>query len=502
MDGSPDIVVTNLCPSSGNCDRSVVGVLLGNGDGTFQEPRTYDSGGYQAQALAMSDVSGDGKPDLIVTHWCPACDVNDDAVVSVLLGKGDGTFEAAQNYDSGGWARSVAVGDMNRDGKPDLLVANDSATGCLSGGAVGVLLGNGDGTFQTVRTYCSGRGFHAFAVSLGDVNGDGRLDVVAANQCIDNHCVYGSGGVLLGNGDGTFQEAQSYNSGGQYANSVAVADVNLDGNLDVLVANEVVPNQPGIADGVLGVLLGNGDGTFQKPRTYDSGAKFANSVAARDVNEDGRPDLLVVNRCIRGRCTEGGTVGVLLRRGNTTTNLDSSQNPSVYGQAITLTATVNSDGPIVPTGTVVFKNLDKWLGKVTLDGGVATLNKTNLPAGALWITASYNGDVHSPKSTSAPVNQLVNQATSTTTTISSVNPTAQGQPVTFTANVTSLTARATGTVTFTAGGTMLGSASLSWGGKASVTTSALPKGSNTITATYNGTANILGSTGSIIQIVK
>jgi hypothetical protein len=145
-----------------------------------------------------------------------------------LLGNGDGTFQTAVTYSSGGFfADSVAVADVNGDGKPDILVANTGGVPICSGGGVGVLLGNGDGTFKTAVTYCSGGGPVSLAVA--DVNGDDKPDLVVASSLVS---------VLLGNGDGTFQTAVSYESGGYPPDSVAVADVNGDGKPDLVVATE------------------------------------------------------------------------------------------------------------------------------------------------------------------------------------------------------------------------------------------------------------------------
>ena len=148
-------------------------------------------------------------------------------------------FFAAPTYGSGGqYAYSVVVGDMNGDGKPDLVVANRcDATGNCANGSVSVLLGNGDGTFQAAVSYGSG-GQDATSLVVGDVNVDGKLDLVVANRCADHTCANGSVSVLLGNGDGTFQAAVSYGSGGQNAYSVAVGDVSGDSKPDLVVANE------------------------------------------------------------------------------------------------------------------------------------------------------------------------------------------------------------------------------------------------------------------------
>jgi len=238
--------------------------------------------------------------------------------------------------------------------------------------------------------------------------------------------------------------------------------------------------------------LGNGDGTFQKAQKYNSGSSHALAVAIGDVNGDGKADLLVAN----------GVVSVLLGRARyvPTTNFSSGLNPSVYGQSVILTATVSSIGPNSPTGTVAFRNGVQTVGKVTLNAGVATLITTKLPAGTLSLTATYSGDSDTARGTSPAVIQVVTPATSLTTIQSSLNPSRLGQPVRFSATVTSPTAKITGTVTFTAGTTTLGTVMLS-GGTARITTSALPKGKTTVTATYDGTANIAASSAALAQHV-
>jgi hypothetical protein len=151
-------------------------------------------------------------------------------------------FAPAVAYDSEGFeAFSVAVADVNGDGKPDLVVANFCASynnGCIGPSPLGVLLGNGDGTFQTAVTYSSGA-YRAESVVVADVNGDGKPDIVVTNLCMNEDCSNGNGSVsvLLGNGDGTFQTAATYSSGGYNATSVSVADVNGDGKPDLLVTN-------------------------------------------------------------------------------------------------------------------------------------------------------------------------------------------------------------------------------------------------------------------------
>jgi hypothetical protein len=303
-------------------------------------------------------------------------------------------------------------------------------------------------------------------------------------------------GVLLGNGDGTFRPAVTYGSGGFGTRSVAVADVNADGKPDLLVASEC--GVSGCTDGSVGVLLGNGDGTFQPAATFGSGGPSTRSVAVADVNADGKPDLLVTN---------DGSVGVLLSnatRGKSLTfsSLISSLNPSIYGRKVTWTATVTSTGSITPTGTVKFTWSGYGIGSATLNSsGVATLTRSNLNADTYPLTAVYEGDTTNYGGTSAVLNQFVHETTSAATISSSPNPSKQGQAVMFTATITSPTTKPTGPITFTTGKTVLGTAQLS-GGKAELTISSLPAGSTKIIVTYDGSSNIAKSSASVTQKVQ
>ena len=255
-DGKPDLVAANFYDGT-------VSVLLGNGDGTFQAQKTFDAGGHPV-ALAVADLNGDGIPDLTVTN-------NASNSVSVLLGNGDGTFQPPKTYAAGESPVGVAVADLNGDGKPDIITATleDPFFGNVS-----VLLGNGNGTFQPQRKFVVG--FTPDSVAVADLNGDGKPDILTANY---DSIV----SVLLGNGDGTFQPQRTF-AVGSVSVSVAVADVNGDGKPDILTANH--------GSNSVSVLLGNGDGTFQPQKTFSVGP---GAVAVADVNGDGIPDILTAN---------------------------------------------------------------------------------------------------------------------------------------------------------------------------------------------------------------
>jgi len=318
-DGKTDLVVANQCESSANCNNGNVGVLLGNGDGTFAAAQDYVSGGNSTSGITVSDLDGDGRMDLVLSNQCQLAANCGEGNVSVLMGNGDGTFQSAENYISDGvLAQFVGIGDWNGDMKPDLAIVNQCQTGSSCTGTVTILMGNGDGTFQVPPSYASG-GYDADSVAVGDLNNDGKLDLVVANLCQGNTCGRGNSGyvsVLLGNGDGTFQPAQEYATGGFGASSVAIADLNGDGNADVVVANQCSTSDCKTS-GSVSVLLGKGNGTLQAAQTYASGGYTALSVAIADFNKDGNLDLAVANQCQDTSC-QNGAVSVLLGNGNGT----------------------------------------------------------------------------------------------------------------------------------------------------------------------------------------
>ena len=287
-DGKPDLAVTDVGPGT-------VTILLGNGDGTFRAGKviTIEFGVF---TLAAGDFNKDGKQDLAVVSLIG---------VAVLLGNGDGSFQSPVTYGTRSGMGNIVVADLNGDGNPDLAVANaDSNT-------ISILLGNGNGTFKTEVDYTADNKQSVQTLAVGDLNGDGKPDIAVAafgcNPC-DQPGPLGDVAVLLGNGDGTFQKYVAY-PGGDPVQSVAIGDFNGDGKPDLAIVNFLSFR--------VDILLNNGNGTFQSPVGFgaDNGPLF---VAVGDLNRDGKPDLVVanggtndisilLNNC---SCTGGSCVGV------------------------------------------------------------------------------------------------------------------------------------------------------------------------------------------------
>jgi hypothetical protein len=273
-DGISDLAVTNYAQDG------TVGILLGKGDGTFQPLQMYAAGPYPL-SVVVGDFNGDGFVDLAVTSAGDWGIGVASGAVSVLLGNGDGTFQPAKSYPTGGAPVFVALGDFDGDGNLDLVVANIEDEFLLLEGSLSILQGNGDGTFRAAQNLAVGP---ARFVAVADFDRDGHVDLVVADSGSDTVS------ILLGNGDGTFQSAQSYAVGG-VLESVAVGDFNGDGIMDLVlgVANE--------GSATIQVLLGQGDGSFQAPVNFYV-ESFPQSVVVADINGDGIPDLVLAGSAV------------------------------------------------------------------------------------------------------------------------------------------------------------------------------------------------------------
>jgi hypothetical protein len=251
--------VLDLVVSHGN---GAVSILPGNGDGSFQPELPPIAVGPDVFSVAVADLRHNGIRDLVVTH-ANADAQHPDSTVSVLLGNGDRTFQPPVSYQVGVNPRSVAIGDLRHNGTLDIVTANFGTFAqfvFIPGTTVSVLLGNGDGTFGPASTFDTG--VYPESVALGDFAGDGRLSIVTADNGFFS--IPGDVGFLQGNGDGTFQPPRFLGLGisGAGDRSVAVADLNGDGHPDVISADDAS------GGGAVSVLLGRGDNTFQNAVTF------------------------------------------------------------------------------------------------------------------------------------------------------------------------------------------------------------------------------------------
>jgi hypothetical protein len=250
-------------------------IMLGDGQGKFTVgSRIRDLTGFGL--TAVGDFNGDGKLDLVTKG---------QVRFSVFLGNGDGTFQRFKTYPYSPLTAQMITGDFNGDGKLDIVLMQEPLPNNNNLGiALYILLGNGNGTFQPPReiasfpsaTSCS---FGIGTLQLSDFNGDGKADLAFC----DNQ---GQIGILLGNGDGTFQPAVFYDaSTGIF--TYTIGDINADGIPDLLVS------QHSSFDYSFVVLFGNGDGTFQSPDVLASGIPFAEpNMVTGDFNSDGRLDFI------------------------------------------------------------------------------------------------------------------------------------------------------------------------------------------------------------------
>ena len=267
-DITPQDVATADFNGDGKFDLAVatgnnsVSVLLGKGDGTFPTHTEYPVPGAPS-AVIVGDFNGDGHADIATVDPFTS-------QITILLGNGDGTFQGHNEYSTGTHPVALATADVNGDGHLDIITCD------LNDNKVGVLLGNGDGTFKAVVSYATGNG--PSGVTIGDFNGDGKLDLAVADNT-DNTVA-----ILLGNGDGTFQAPVPFPTS-VLPNSVVTGDFNGDGKLDLAV---------GTSNKAVAILLGNGDGTFQNYKTYAIGAN-AVILATADISGDGKLDLVSAN---------------------------------------------------------------------------------------------------------------------------------------------------------------------------------------------------------------
>ncbi len=286
-DGTDDLAIANFTYSDID-----VSILINRGDGTFDNVVSYNIGRNYIQSLARADLDNDGDIDLAVAR---AGSTNN---VLILLNNGDGTFILSKTYTAGEYALSLCSYDLNNDSLIDLAVAYEASN------EMSILLNNGDSTFTDTAHYACGT--WATSITGGDFNNDSAVDLAVTNA-ID---AYTSGrlSIYINKGDGTFMDSVNYPAGWQ-PYSVFAGDFDDDNNLDLAVAD-------GDYGGRIVVLMGSDSAVFQTPAYYDVGHN-ARDVYAANLDNNNSLDI------IAGIGTDSSVV-VLLNNGDGTFLVENS----------------------------------------------------------------------------------------------------------------------------------------------------------------------------------
>ena len=439
--------------------------------------------------LAIADFNGDGKPDLAVTSSL-------DKQILIYLNKGDGTFGTplSVTLDIDNTAGALVSGDFNEDGKQDLIVAT------IAGDQQNILLtGNGDGTFTRQASLPDSFGF--LSASVGDINNDGHLDLVAGGN--------GSLYVYLGDGHGNFTNQPFPNQGPSGAFfGVTLADFNKDHNLD-LITDPYGFGNSGSSPAGIGFYAGAGNGSFANPAYSTANYIFSPyQFASADFDGDGNLDLLF---------SQPNVATVLFGNGDGTFKLDPSQTAGFYVADPDTTAIappliaatdMNADGKpdgivadIVANSINVFINdgLGTFYGAASfsaaLDPGtaamqIADLNGDGLPDIVLvnYLTQKISVFLSVPQQVASSINVTASAAQSIA-----------GAPLTLTAKITTVGTVPTGTVTLLDGSANIAQMTLDTTGQATFTVSTLAVGQHALSVQYSGDKNYTATTSSTLN---
>ena len=498
-DGKADLAITN--------DDNTVDIFLGNGDGTFQPMVTYPAG-IDPGFVTVADFNGDNKQDLVVVNV-------QNQNVSVLLGNGDGTFQAARNFKVGNEPLGLTVADFNGDGKADIAVINaiDST--------VSVLLGNGDGTFQAALTYPAGS--NPNSIASGDLNGDGRADLVIGDFGDNTHT---SISLLIGNGDGTFQLIRTTSSNGiPYA--FTIADFNGDGRADLAVTNSISfgielgigPPDLAISGSHSGIFAATETGAQYTLTVTNLGPAWSDDpvtvtdtlpsiMSATAISGTGwnctlsslsctrtdelapgasYPNITVtVNVAAPSPQSVTNTASLSVSAGDPNSANNTASDPTTIGLAQTIDFPPIPDHNITDPPFVISATASSGMGVGFTAAGSCTVGGTIVTIknfGPCSITAIQPGDAnYGPATVTRTFNVLGGVAT-ITLSAGSQNPVLFGSSVTLTATVTP--SNAAGRVTFYDGAAILGNAPIV-SGAATFTTTLLAAGNRKLRAYSSG----------------
>lgn len=375
-DGGPDLVAIN---------NTRVLVLRGNGRGEFAPSVDYGAGTWP-RAVQLADFNSDGMLDIIVAN-------EGSSNLTLLTNNGRGQFPLSSQIAAGANSRVLGVGDFNGDNLPDLVIKSQTR-------GLRLLLGNGNSDFTRAADELAAE-FQSQFVTIGDFNGDGHLDLIAPHQehtgCDTRVLRFA---LLIGDGQGGFAPPITINASanvGEQPISFQVADFNQDGRADLLFTAVC-----GLPDGLY-IMLANGQNGFAAPVKYEVGAGAINPLTSvvADFNNDGKPDVVVLNRST-------GNLSLLLGVGD-----GSFQSPVLLPVAaapmLATTGDVNQDGTI-----------DLVLLREQSDNLTVLLNRTNclLPGGAvLTSAASYARNQLAPNAIAALFGVNISATTQAATTL-------------------------------------------------------------------------------------
>jgi len=385
-DGIPDIA------TAGGFNLNI---LLSNGQGGFSSGPTSPIelsgiGIFSGQvALATGDLNGDGKPDLVII------DLESTGDVAILLGDGNGNFTPASGspMHTGLAGKQVTVADFNLDGHLDMAITNEAVN------QVTILLGDGTGRFSADPKGPFPTGDSPIWIAHGDLNGDGKPDLAVVNWSANTLT------ILLGDGTGGFvAEPDIAIAPGYILQSIVVGDLDGDGNLDLVVP---VANQ---SMSGLCILLGDGKGGFEPAALGILNSPGGTTAAAlADFNGDGRLDVATANY-------NAGTASLFLGvpTASSSLTLSASANPTV-GVPFSVSVAANTSGFRAPTGPVTVRDGATVIGTESLSEGVATFQTTLSTAGPHSLVALYLGDLRTTSSASPPLAINVAKGTQTIT---------------------------------------------------------------------------------------
>jgi MBG domain-containing protein/Big-like domain-containing protein/VCBS repeat protein/CARDB protein len=376
-DGILDLIVADSASNA-------ITVFLGNGNGTFQTGTTIPlttvlSGSNGPKFLTAAPLFGTGNMDLAVADYS-------NSRINLLQGNGDGTFKSAQTViTTSTEPETIVAADLIGNGLQDLVVTNYGAN------TVTVFLNKGSGVFAAGVSYATG--LNPYDVAVADINGDGKPDLVVTNRNLNHTSGDDTVGMLLGNGNGTFQAMTTYPTA--------------EGPVGVVVGNFTGGGQPDLAV----VDYDAGEVTVV---TQSTSAQAALTTSSLPAGSNSLTAQYAGNASFAGSISSSVTQTV--NQGASVTSLSAPSN-LYYGSPITLTATVSGPGGIVPTGTVTLYNNGSSTGSsASLSNGTALITLPVLQAGTYTAyTAVYSGDSNYTGSASSAPTFTVQKATPTVT---------------------------------------------------------------------------------------